>query len=43
MVITRAKEIRKITGKVILNNIDVIADHFRERAQIIDKSLIILN
>jgi hypothetical protein len=43
MVITRAKEIRKITGKVILNNIDVIVDHFREREQIIDKSLIILN
>jgi hypothetical protein len=39
MAITRAKEIRKITGKVILNNIDVIVDHFRERerAQIYPK------
>ena len=28
MVITGTKEIRKITGKLILNNINVNGDHF---------------
>jgi len=34
MSITRTKEtIRKIIGKIIVNNIDAIEDQFRERKQ----------